>query len=363
MQAACAVACCVAPPFGGATEEPRSRACEPSQVHEFVCGAERPEDLARIPGTRWLVASGFQDGAGLKLVDTQARSLKRWYTGEAGQLRPQHDRFPHCSTAPDPKLFNAQGIALRSSSATRHTLYVANHGGRESIEFFEIDSSADEPFLSWIGCVVMPNATPVNSVAAFSDGTVLASVLTRPGTTISDFVKGQITGGVYRWRPGEVTFTLLPGTELPGNNGIETSKDDREFYVVAFPWRTVLVYARNNTAAPIRRAIAPGFMPDNIHWDGDRLILAGMQHDEPACGGTRKLVNGEADPMRCHRGYTVAALDPISMEFRIVAYAEPDPSFNGVSAARIVGDELWLGSYQADRLAVRPLPNTGFFSR
>lgn len=341
--------------FSANSPEEAQRSCEPSRVHQFVCGAERPEDLARIPNTRWLVASGFQDGSGLKLVDTRARSLRRWYTGESNQVQPQSHRFPGCTSAPDPKLFNAQGIALRSSSATRHTLYVANHGGRESIEFFEIDSSADTPALAWMGCVLMPNATPVNSVAAFSDGTVLASVLTRPGTTITDFVKGRITGGVYQWRPGDTTFLLLPGTELPGNNGIETSKDDREFYVVAFAWRTVLVYSRANTATPVRRATAPGFMPDNIHWDGDRLILAGMQHDEPACGGTRKLVNGEADPMRCHRGYTVAELDPTSMEFRVVAYSEPDPSFNGVSAGRIVGDELWLASYQADRLAYRRL--------
>lgn len=333
--------------------------CQPSHAHQFVCGAERPEDLARIPNTRWLIASGFQEGAGLKIVDTRARTLRSWYTGKYEQVRARTDRFPNCASAPDPKLFNAQGIALRSSTPTTHTLYVANHGGRESVEVFEIDSSADEPTLVWAGCVLMPDATPVNSVAAFSDGTVLASVLTRPGTSITDFVKGRITGGVYQWRPGDVTFSLLPGTALPGNNGIETSKDDREFYVVAFPWRTVLVYSRYDTTTPVRRAIAPGFMPDNIHWDGDKLILAGMQHDEPACGGTRKLVKGEADPMRCHRGYVVAELDPMAMEFRVIAYAEPDPSFNGVSVARIVGDKLWLGSYQANRLAYRLLPEQG----
>jgi len=27
-----------------------------------------------------------------------------------------------------------------------------------------------------------------------------------------------------------------------------------------------------------------------------------------------------------------------------------------VSAAVVIGDELWLGSYQADRIAHRPLP-------
>ena len=38
--------------------------CEPSDGHSFICGAQRPEDLARIPDTRWLVFSGFTNGAG-----------------------------------------------------------------------------------------------------------------------------------------------------------------------------------------------------------------------------------------------------------------------------------------------------------
>ena len=97
-------------------------------------------------------------------------------------------------------------------------------------------------------------------------------------------------------------------------------------------------------------------MPDNIHWDEGRLILAGMQHDEPACGGVRKIIDGKADDMRCHRGYVVAQLQPHASEFSIIAYAEPNPAFNGVSAARIVGGELWLAAYQGDRIAMRPLP-------
>jgi hypothetical protein len=52
--------------------------CEPSDGHSFICGAQRPEDLARIPNTRWLVFSGFTDGAGLKLVDTRTRTMRRW---------------------------------------------------------------------------------------------------------------------------------------------------------------------------------------------------------------------------------------------------------------------------------------------
>src|SRR6185295_19389283 len=107
----------------------------------------------------------------------------------------------------------------------------------------------------WIGCIEMPAATPANSVATYSDGTVLASVLTHPGTSITDFVRGDATGGVYEWRPGEAAFRLLPGTRLPGNNGIETSPDDREFYVVAFGSHAVVIYARDDTSQPLTRRL------------------------------------------------------------------------------------------------------------
>jgi hypothetical protein len=81
-----------------------------------------------------------------------------------------------------------------------------------------------------------------------------------------------------------------------------------------------------------------------------------MQFDEPACGGLRKIVDGKADGMLCHRGYTVAQLDPATREFRVLAYDGPDPIFNGVSAAWLVAADLWLASYQSDRIAVRRLP-------
>ncbi|MFC4312878.1 hypothetical protein ACFPN2_27590 [Steroidobacter flavus] len=338
-----------------AASDAPSAECTPTNNLRFICGAERPEDVARIPATRWLVFSGFSNGAGLKLVDSSAHSMRLWYSGAPDQI--QHDRqsFPRCASPPHAETFNAQGISLRTVAPSSHRLYVVNHGGRESIEVFSIDARVDEPKLSWIGCVLLPDGVAANSVATFSDGTILASVLTHPGTSITDFVLGKTTGGVYEWRPGAERFHLLKGTELPGNNGIETSLDDREFYVVAFGWRSVVVFSRADPSKPARRAVAPGFMPDNIHWHEGRLLLAGMQVDEPACGGLRKIVDGKADGMLCHRGYGVAQLDPTTLQFKLIAYDGPDPAFNGVSAALLVDNDLWLASYQSDRVAVRKL--------
>jgi len=330
----------------------RSQACAPDPALDYVCGAEKPEDLVALPGARWLVASGFSEGAGVKLVDRPARRLTRWYTGTPDQLDWDRATYPDCPGPLDPRLFNARGLGLRSLGQGRERLLVVNHGGRQTIEVFDIDSAGNPPALRWRGCLPMPDGQVGNAVASFADGTVLVTVLTRPGTSIADFVQGRITGAVWQWRPGDAAFALLPGTELPGNNGLEVDSDQRHFYVIAFGWHALLVYDRRSTHAPVARIDARDFMPDNVHWSGGRLLLAGMRLDEPACGGLRKIVDGVADPMLCHRGWIVGALDRAGRRIATVASGEPQPQFNGLSTALIAGDELWLGSFQSDRLAI-----------
>ena len=348
---------------GGCTTTSTSQAptktvdsCTPTAQFAFVCGATKPEDLTHIPDTPWIIASGFATGAGLKLIDSLTRRASLWFSGAHDQVAPD-PRYRDCATPPDPKLFTARGLSLRMIEQGQGRLLVVNHGGREAIEVFAIDARGQgAPALRWQGCLAMPPGHVANAAASYTDGTVIATVLTRPGTSITDFVLGRTTGGVYERQPGDAAFRLLPGTELPGNNGLETARDDGGFYVIAFGLREVVAYARQDTRQPLWRAQAPEFMPDNIHWDGDRLLLAGMVRDEPACGGLRKIVDGVADGMTCHRGYAVAQLDPATRRFSLVAYGPPDPAFNGVSAAIILGNDLWLGSYQADRIAIRRLP-------
>lgn len=325
-------------------------ACPDDSELAYVCGPEKPEDVLALPGTRWLVASGFVDGAGLKLVDTRARSFTTWFAGGRGQIAQDRRAFPRCPGPVDPTLFNARGLSLRKAGKDRWRLLVVNHGGRQSIEIFDIDARRNAPRLTWRGCVPMPEGQVGNSVASFADGTILVTVLTRPGTSIADFVAGRPTGAVWQWRPGEAGFAMLPGTELPGNNGLETDPDQRRFYVIAFGWHAVVVFDRADTRQPVARIDAPDFMPDNIHWSGDRLLLTGMRLDEPACGGLRKIVDGIADPMLCHRGWVVGELT--KGRIATIAYGRPQPGFNGVSAATIANGELWLGSFQSGRLGI-----------
>ncbi|NIJ07600.1 sugar lactone lactonase YvrE [Sphingomonas vulcanisoli] len=326
--------------------------CSADSDLSYVCGPEKPEDVLAIPGTRWLITSGYSDGAGLKLVDVEQRRFMRWFNGTPAQTEFDRRSYPHCPGPVDPAKFNDRGLSLRKLGKDHWQLLVVNHGGRQSVEVFDVLTGSDTPNLRWRGCIPMPDGQVGNSVASFSDGTVLVTVLTRPGTTIADFVQGRSTGAVWQWRPGDATFMQMTGTELPGNNGLETDPDDRHFYVVAFGWHAVLVYDRADTRKAIERIDAPDFMPDNIHWSEGHLLLAGMRLDEPACGGLRPVVGGIADPMLCHRGWIVGELDRAHHRIATFAYGRPQTGFNGLSAATIAGGSLWLGSFQAGRLAI-----------
>lgn len=347
-------------PFAGAQGAVASAgaaaACGPVNGLRFVCGAHHPEDMVRIPGTRWIIVSAFTPHGGLQVLDTRALALRRWSVGATRQ-RTAGKRVgaADCPGPIDGADLDTQGLSLRVLRPDRYRVYAVNHGGRESIEIFDVSMAGGVPVPRWRGCVLMPAGDAANAVSSYPDGTIIATVLNLPGTTKADFVRGKPTGGVFGWRPGTAGFRLLPGTGLPGNNGLTASPDGRAFYVVAFGLHAIYMYSRSDTRRPLRAATAPGFMPDNVHWDDGRLIAAGMTYDEPACGGIRKIINGHADPMLCHRGYTVATLDPHTLHYTVIARGRANPAFNGATTGLIAGNRLWISSYQADRVAYRSI--------
>ena len=347
----------LATPVAAQSERPAAKGtgdCAPSMGLNFLCGLNQPEDIRQVGTSKWLVASGMGKGGGISLIDTQAKTAMRLYTG---QSRPDRKLYPDCATPPDVAVVDTHGLALRPRPVTgTYYLYAVTHGPFESIQIFALDARGPEPSVTWTGCVKLPENFRANSVTAASDGTILVNVQLRGGLTGADFISGKITGGVYEWKPSDKVLRLLPGTEHPGNNGIEISKDEREFYVAVSGTQTVVVYDRADTSKPARQVRTPWFNLDNIHWSRDRLIAAGMMFDEPACGGTRKQILDAKGDLACHRGWVAAELDPVTMAWKILSYGEPNPAFGGIATALVMGDTLWISSFQMDRVAWRTLP-------
>ena len=329
--------------------------CAPTAGLTFICGLQNPEDVVLIPRTNWLLASGMAPGAGLTAVDTRAKSVRKLYAPGTSSARADRTRFANCPGPLDAKQAVLHGLALRPAASGRYTVYATNHGGRESVEVFEltVDSGGGSPSATWIGCVLLPPKLAANSVAAFSDGTLVATVLILPGKTFEDAFAMRPTGIVLQWTPGTPAFVELKGTELVANNGIETSPDDREFYVASTTMRRVYAFSRAKPGSgPLRFAQLKDFGPDNVRWTADnRLITAGLIDNEPACGGRPKNEEG----IRCPMGYAVATIDPKTMTATEIARGPRTPAFTGTAMAAVVDNELWLGSYFADRLAYRTL--------
>ncbi len=322
-----------------------SPGCAPSNGLGFICDLQKPEDLVQVPGTRWVIASGMETGAGLHLIDTRAKRAQRFY-GADTPARPDRQRFPNCPGPLDARQAVLHGLSLRPAAGGRQTLYVTNHGGRESVEVFDVDVRGGAPSATWVGCVLMPDNLAANSVAAFGDGTLVATVLYLPGKTAQDIFAGRDTGTVVMWTPGTSAFRRLPGTDLPGNNGIETAADDTRFFVVAMGLRRVVAFSRGDAPKPLGFAQLTGVNPDNVRMVGGRLIAAGMALADPSCpAGTP-----------CPRGYVAQAIDPNTLAVTDVARGPAAPPYTGTATAITVDGEIWLSSYNGDRVAYGPLP-------
>jgi hypothetical protein len=326
--------------------------CEPLGDIEFVCGPTNAEDLVAVPGTPWIVSSGMAAGAGFYLIDSDSG---QWSTLQAGV---RHDRatYPECASPPTIADLETHGLNLRPGTGRQATLYVVGHGAREAIEVFDVDTTGTQPTLTWKGCVLMPDGLAANSVASFADGSLVATVLLMPGKTFADSVAMRPTGAVFAWSPGDSGFTLLRGTELPGNNGIEVSDDGREIYVVSSGFQTIVTFSNTNPAVQLRTTSQLPITPDNVHMGPNgRLLTAGMKNDVPECGGPPGPDHDLAQLSVCPRGTIAIEVDPATMEYRVLAETPDSPAFSNATMVLPVGDRFWIGTFSGDRIAHGPL--------
>ena len=325
--------------------------CPPAGDLMFICGVQNPEDLVLVPDTSWIVASGMAPGSGLHAIDTRTKTARPVYAAGVANVRSDRASYPQCPVPLHPRLAVLHGLTVKQAPEGRYTVYAVNHGGRESIEVFELDVNGALPVANWVGCIFMPAGVAATAVAAFNDGALLATAITLPGKTLDDAFALKKTGAVFGWKPGDPAFHILPGTDLPASNGIETSPDDREFFVVSSTLKRVFAYSRDRPGAALRAAQLTDFVPDNLHWVDGRLLTAGVLDNVPSCGGPAR----SEEDLRCPRGYVVISIDPRVMAVREVARGSATPSFTGTAVGLRAGDEVWLGSFTADRIAYRAL--------
>ena len=316
---------------------------------EVLCGTRNPEDLELTPDGKYLIATQFVNqgrsgtaGAGMALYDL----AKKTFTKMAVTDEPDKSWGDAACPGPIGDVLVSHGESLRKRSNGAWALYVVNHGGRQSIEMFELKPAAGSWVLVWHGCEVAPH--DYNDVAILPDGGFVGTFPTAlsSGGTGGPF-GGAVTGYVARWTPGRGESEIMD-TRLRYPNGVVVSADGRFMYVNEFS--AGQVYKYDLKKGKVIGKVKVDFLPDNLTWTKKgRLLAAGVK------GARGDCPEGSGRP--CIQGFGVAEIDPAKMQARpIFDSAAHDPLIGGVSVALEVGDFIYLGAFQGDRLVKIPYP-------
>lgn len=328
--------------------------CAPRDGFEFVCGLTNAEDLVPVPGTRWIIASRMMPGGSLALIDAPSRQWKEAEFAAPGPVDTQV--FPNCAAAPDPAAFVSHGLSLRAAEAGHFTLHVVGHGGREAIEVFDVDVSGETPVLRWTGCVPTPDRLEANSVVALKDGSLLATIPLDAGRTIPEAIGGDATGAVWAWSPGDASMRRVEGTDLPYPNGIEISGDEQTFFTVTSGAATFEAFSNTRPARRLRASQPMDFVPDNLRRGPDgRLITAGLVREDASCGNVSAGAFDLAVFAACPRPFVVRGVDPDTLAMTDLLRAPRIETFSNITVGVVVNNELWIGSFGGDRVAVTAL--------
>jgi sugar lactone lactonase YvrE len=327
--------------------------CNPAGNLGFVCGPLNSEDLIQVPRTELIVASGMDGGAAgsrgsLHLVDSRDKSWQVLFPGSTPQVRWDKATYGDCPSPPDLAKFSANGLNLRPGNNGPDTLYVVNHGGRESIEFFALDPKGAEPTVAWVGCAVMPAHTWPNSVAPLPDGGMVVTDMFDPQDPKAPdkMNAGENTGAVYEWHPHK-GYVFVVGSRMSGNNGIEVSPDGKWIYVAAWGNKAVVRLARGGGAAGKRDTLAAGFLVDNLRWAPDgKLIVAGQ--NVPA---KQVFACFQSPATRCTQPWRIDRWDTSAMTLTPLATKPGNPDFGDATVGLQIGDDMFVGTFRGDRIA------------
>ena len=331
-------------PAGQASQgAPAAAACDPVGNVRFVCGQQAPEDLVLLPGSQWIVAGAFAGTGGINLINVRDHSMHLAFPGPASRERLDAKTYNTCPGPPDAgdkAKFATHGLALRSGRNSTHTLYAVHHGGRESIEVFEVDARAKVPVLTWVGCAVAADPIGLNSVVALPEGGFIATDFLARGIDAAGrgrMLAGENNGALWEWHTA-TGWKMVPGSEAAGANGLEISKDGKTLYVAAWGSQSFFRLSRGQT--PVKRDSVPlGFRVDNIRWAPDGSIFAAGQ--------------GGVAPMQTSN---VVKIDPATLKVQELIRHPNTTEFGNGTVAVQVGKEIWVGSFRGDRIAIFPAP-------
>ena len=314
-----------------------------------ICKFNSPEDMVALPGEQAILVGQYGGAPTVpgKLVvfDLESESTHTVFSGgqSIGKAEPDWGD-PDCATPPG-KSFNAHGMDIVRRDDGRLQLLVVQHGSREAIELFEVMGSAADWRVEWRGCVPAPANAWLNSVAGLSNGDFYTTKFSELGYDQSQKITNKITGHVFAWSQADLSFRKVDGTEGAMPNGIVTSPDGRYIYMNATAEHSVRKI-EVATGRELGRATVD--TPDNARWTADGSILVASMPRDVAPQDFFDCYTPEA--RACGIPFEIVSIDPDLMRVKETLYAnEGAPMGTGTVGLRI-GDELFVGSVQGDRI-------------
>jgi sugar lactone lactonase YvrE len=294
-----------------------------------------------VPGAQWVIASSFGGNGGIYLIRASDRVSTLAYPGTTPRDRFDKTVYSTCPGPPDAAAkakFLTHGLYLLAGPSSVHRLFVVAHGSRESVEVFEVDARAATPTLTWLGCAVAPEPVGLNSVRGLPDGGFFATNFLARGIDTAGrdkMMAGEKNGELWEWHTAS-GWKKVPGSEAAGANGLEISNDGEWFYVAAWGSQSFFRLSRSQTP-PKRDEIPLGFRVDNIRWASDGSLLAAGQ------GGTPTAPTSN-----------IVKINPQTLAARDVIREPVKPAFGAGTVAVEVGNQIWVGSFLGDRIAIFP---------
>ena len=321
--------------------------CDPVGAATPLCGFQNPEDLALLPDGQVIVSEYGDAGARpgrISLLDLESGKHQSLY---AGGGPPGAGPWGAADCEPPSEAFSPHGIHLSKRAGGSLQLLVVQHGGRESVEMFEVLPAQTTWQLAWRGCAVVPDGA-LNDVVALPEGGFLVTRFGPSSTPAFMFAAakatlfGGETGWVYAWSRTQ-GFSEVPGTRVAGPNGIELSADGAKIFLNATLASEVLRIDRRTGAVEARAAVT---QPDNLTWASDGRLrvasLRGAMREMLSCNG---LERGS-----CPMPFAIVALDPETMATETVYQGGPGtPSGAGTVGLEVDGG-LLVGTFAGDRV-------------
>lgn len=294
------------------------------------------EDLAPLDGGNWVIASSMSGGlqlqGGIYAIDARTGTAKKIYPLNTDDTSSMSE----CSAPVPAAEFAPHGIALHKQTDGSERLYVVNHGGRESIEIFDVLQHGT-PALRWIGCIPSPKGSSGNAVAVANDGTLF---VTNMGAPLDGSASISPMGGdVLMWTKA-AGWRTVPNSSILAPNGLLSAPDGHQLYVASWSQGEIFkLTLTGNTAS--REVVKLSFLPDNLRWNSTGNIFATGHRTTTEAVFSCFIAKG-----RCENSIpsAIAEIDPTSLTVRCTNNTDQSMATTAIN----VGEEIWVGTARGE---------------